>query len=229
MKKLLFLLHAFGQNALTFVGAGTNASNRAIHFFAEGGTTMSGPLNIGGALRVNGNPGSTGQVLTSTGTGSPEWQNSSYSNNTRFSVGLDESTSLLSGNAVFVGTHYNLDPANVIINTSSITINKAGLYHFDIVAFGEVIYSPAPTGSYPKVTLNLNVGAYTNPIRLIGLRVMDPTSDSKLAWQFHEAISVNIHIPAPTTISLSYSYSAASPGGGFPLLNGNLTGSLISE
>jgi len=136
--------NAFGQNALTFVGAGTNASNRAIYFFAEGGTTMSGPLNIGGTFRVNGNPGSAGQVLTSTGAGSPEWQNSSYSNNTRFSVVLDETPTLLSGNVVFAATHYNLDPANVIIGASSITINKAGLYHFDIVAYGELSYSPTP-------------------------------------------------------------------------------------
>ena len=221
--------NAFGQNALTFVGAGTNASNRAIYFFAEGGTTMSGPLNIGGTFRVNGNPGSAGQVLTSTGAGSPEWQNSSYSNNTRFSVVLDETPTLLSGNVVFAATHYNLDPANVIIGASSITINKAGLYHFDIVAYGELSYSPAPTGSYPRANLSLNVAAYANPIRLIGLRIMDPTSDAKLGWQFHEAVSINVYIPAPTTISLSYNYSSASPGGGFPSLNGNLTGSLISE
>ena len=73
------------------------------------------------------------------------------------------------------------------------------------------------------------MAAYANPMRLIGLRIMDATSDAKLGWQFHEAVSINVYIPAPTTISLSYNYSSASPGGGFPSFNGNLTGSLISE
>lgn len=223
--------NAFGQNALTFVGAGTNAANRAIYFFAEGGTTMSGPLNIGGALRVNGNPGVTGQVLTSNGTGLPAWQSSSFANNTRFSVTLDESAGLLAGNVVFASTNYNLNPTDIsIVNgTSSITINKTGLYHFDFVVYGEVSYSPAPTGSYPRANLSLNVSGIPNPIRLVGFRIMNPTSDAKLGWQFNESVSINIHIAAPATISLSYNYSSASPGGAFPALSGNFSGNLISE
>ncbi|OYU67551.1 MAG: hypothetical protein CFE22_03435 [Cytophagaceae bacterium BCCC1] len=37
--------NAFGTNALTFVGAGTNPTDRKVHFFAEGGTTFEGEIN----------------------------------------------------------------------------------------------------------------------------------------------------------------------------------------
>ncbi len=223
--------NAFGQNALTFVGAGTNAANRAIYFFAEGGTTVNGPLGFSGPLRVNGNPGTSGQVLTSNGTNLPEWQSASFANNTRFSVSLDESTGLLAGNAVIATTHYNLNPADVGITNgaNTFTINKTGLYHFDFVFHGEVSYSPAPTGSYPRAAINLNVTGIANPVRLVAFRVMNPTSDAKLGWGFNEAVSMNIHISAPATLSISYSYTSASPGGAFPALAGTLTGNLISE
>lgn len=223
--------NAFGQNALTFVGAGTNAANRAVYFFAEGGTTVNGPFGFAGPLRVNGNPGTAGQVLTSNGAGLPEWQPASYANNTRFSISLDESAGLLSGNAVIATTHYNLNTTDVGITNgaNTFTINKTGLYHFDCVFHGELSYSPAPTGSYPRAAINLNVSGIANPVRLVAFRVMDPTSDAKLGWSFNEAVSMNIHINAPATLSISYSYASASPGGAFPSLAGTLTGNLISE
>lgn len=71
--------NAFGQNALTFVGAGTNINDRAFYFFGEGGTTFSGPVavtgntNIGGQLQLAGDPGQNGQVLVSNGSGNPAW------------------------------------------------------------------------------------------------------------------------------------------------------------
>jgi hypothetical protein len=46
--------NAFGQNALTFVGGGTNATNRAVYFYAEGGATFNGPATVGSNLSVNG-------------------------------------------------------------------------------------------------------------------------------------------------------------------------------
>jgi len=60
---------AVGTNALAFVGAGTSSLDRKAYFFAEGGTTFNGPVNIGGALQVAGQSGSDGQVLVSQGTG----------------------------------------------------------------------------------------------------------------------------------------------------------------
>ena len=66
--------NAFGQNALTIIGGGTTNTNRSVYFYAEGGTTFTG------ALKMNGNAGATGQILTSTGsTTAPEWINAPYS------------------------------------------------------------------------------------------------------------------------------------------------------
>lgn len=36
--------NAFGKSALSFTGAGTTATNRAVYFFAEGGNSTSGPI-----------------------------------------------------------------------------------------------------------------------------------------------------------------------------------------
>src|SRR5688572_16385899 len=55
--------NSFGSGALEIVGAGTNTTNRAVYFFAEGGTTFSGPVNVQGNIRIQGNPGTAGQVL----------------------------------------------------------------------------------------------------------------------------------------------------------------------
>ncbi|MBK7087944.1 MAG: hypothetical protein IPH56_03190 [Chitinophagaceae bacterium] len=60
--------NAFGQNALTFVGAGTNASNRAVYFYAEGGTTFGGPASFNGNVFVNNNI-QVNQKVTATQTG----------------------------------------------------------------------------------------------------------------------------------------------------------------
>lgn len=127
--------NAFGRSALTFVGAGTNATNRAIYLFAEGGTTMNGPLNIEGPLRVNGNSGTTGQVLTSNGAGDPVWQNitESYPTTDRLMVPL-LNTSLPGAitATLNLGTpNNNLNPSNFTISSNSITINTTGFYEIE--------------------------------------------------------------------------------------------------
>jgi hypothetical protein len=44
--------NAFGTNSLEIVGAGTNAANRQVYFFAEAGTTFNGPIFAGGSSSV---------------------------------------------------------------------------------------------------------------------------------------------------------------------------------
>lgn len=53
----------FGTGALAFVGAGTTATNRKVHFFAEGGTQTNGPVyleTLDGARNVEIKPTETG-------------------------------------------------------------------------------------------------------------------------------------------------------------------------
>jgi hypothetical protein len=56
--------NAFGQSALTIVGAGTTIGTRALYFYAEAGTTTNGPIYIekatGGAPTIEIKPSETG-------------------------------------------------------------------------------------------------------------------------------------------------------------------------
>lgn len=193
--------NAFGQNALTFVGAGTNTSNRAIYFFAEGGTTMNGPLNIEGPFMVNGSPGSTGQVLTSNGTGDPAWKSTAYGNTTRF--GISFTHNFTSGHSVApLSTLYNLSPVDVTISASSFTINKTGLYHFDIILNSAV----SIPGTYAALSFYFTSGMdflKDEPVFPLGA-----TAIGKLNKNF----SFDMHVTGGTVFSFG-SYVALGSGG----------------
>ena len=69
--------NAFGQSGLTFTGAGTTISNRAVFFYAEGGTTTNGPIYLekagGGSPTIEIKPTETGvdgsEILLHNGAG----------------------------------------------------------------------------------------------------------------------------------------------------------------
>ena len=71
------------------VGIGTNAPAYKLD--------VNGDANITGALRTNGNAGTSGQVLTSNGVGAATWSNTALSNNIRFSATIPN-ISTASGN-----------------------------------------------------------------------------------------------------------------------------------
>jgi hypothetical protein len=219
--------NGFGQNALTFIGAGTNAANRAVYFYAEGGTTMNGPLNIGGTLSVNGSPGAAGQVLTSNGTADPEWKNTSFTNTTRFAVRLNKNAAL-SGNSAINLTFYNQDPGNITIGASSITVNRSGLYHFDIGAYGSLSFASATTGP-PSMGVWLFFGLPSS-LQLIDNKQMQGIAANTF-YSLNEKVAVEVYITAPATISVYHTFSTLGLGGGASThsFNGFLTGHLISE
>ncbi len=225
--------NAFGTNALAFVGAGTTSANRAVYFFAEGGTTFSGPalvtgnLNLAGQLQVNGTPGSSGQVLTSNGTSDPTWTDAAYNDNTRFAVVISQDPGSTSGDLRMLSTLYNLNAANVTINPASITINKTGLYHFDISMISQLNYSVAPS-FYPRHELWFDFGpVFTlKPI----YKVMDQAGPGTLNWWGNEKVSVEVHITAPVTLTFFHRLGVGSGG---TVLNYNIegfiTGHLIND
>lgn len=220
--------NGFGQNALTFTGAGTNVTNRSVYFYAEGGTTMNGPLNIGGTFSVNGNPGTAGQVLTSNGTGDPQWKNTSFTNTTRFAVRLIKNASL-SGNSAINLTYYNQDPGNVTIGASTITINRSGLYHFDIGAYGSLSFASATTGT-PGMGVWLFFGLPTS-LQPIDNKQMQAYNTANTFYSLNEKFSVEVYISAPANISVYHTFATLGVGGGANThnFNGFLTGHLISE
>lgn len=220
--------NGFGTGALAIVGAGTSSANRAVYFFAEGGTTFNGAVNIQGPIQLSGNSGATGQVLTSSGSGDPVWRDVAYNNNTRFRVGISESASGTSGDLVLsAGSGYNLNPTDVTINPTSITINKTGLYHFDISMISFLNYSVAPA-FYPRHELWCYFGT-PSPMKPI-YKVMDPSSSSGLSWQSNEKVSVEVHIVAPATLHFFHRIASASGGtiSNF-FIEGFITGHLIVE
>jgi hypothetical protein len=134
-------LNSFGEsNTLSIVGGGTAAdgSDRRIKFFANGESDFTGPIKFNGALKPAGNSGTSGQVLTSNGAAAPTWNNAAYGNNTRVLVTMGESNNSVTTGAVrnipITTTLYNSNPVDIVVNPNFLTINKSGLYHFDLKA-----------------------------------------------------------------------------------------------
>jgi hypothetical protein len=207
--------NAFGQNALTFVGAGTNVSNRAVYFFAEGGVGMNGPLDIGGPLKINGNSGTAGQVLTSNGTGDPSWLNSAFGNATRF--GISFTHTITTGHSLAPLTSlYNLTPADVTIGANNFTINKTGLYQFDIILNSSL--------SIPGTYATLNFYFHSGSMNFLNDEPVNVLGSSSLG-KLNRSFSFSMHIIAGTVFSLG-SYVALGTGG---TNNGRIYCHLINE
>lgn len=146
--------HSFTADALDIVGAGSSTLDRKVKLYAEGGTILTGPINIAGALQVFGNSGAAGQVLTSNGSASPLWTNSAFGNTIRFSFDLFQTGGNIDS-LNFTGTNYNLSPAQVFIvggNATRLQINKTGLYHF----------SGSVDMTYLNLTSAIETGGYLN-------------------------------------------------------------------
>ena len=223
--------NAFGQNALTFVGAGTSSTNRALYFYGEGGSTFNGPLtvtgntNIGGSISVNGSSGAVGQVLTSNGIGSPSWKPQSFTNTSRFSVVLSGNTNIRVGNCRITETIYNRSAADFTIGAETISFSKAGLYHFDI-NFSVISEYGAQPLSYPNFDLLLNVG-YATPITLKNRQLLAVGSSDNAYFTYSYQGTTDIYIAAPANVSLSYQVRDGNNSG--VTVQGHLSGYLISE
>ena len=215
--------NAFGQSALTFVGAGTNSSNRAFYFYGEGGTTFNGPLNILGSFRVNGNSGTTGQVLSSNGTGDPTWKDAALDNNIRFAVRFDKSLSGANDFARFTATRYNLNTSEVVVSTSQVTINQSGLYHFDIFVSAGYYFSSAP--SFPPVFSLDFYNGLPNSFEIVDTKVMQTYSST--SYRLSEKQSLDIYVAAPANIRLFHNFGLG--GGSSWEVTGYITGHLISQ
>lgn len=181
---------------------------------------VAGDMNISGALKVAGISGTLGQVLVSNGASPATWQNTALSNNTRFSVTMPYVTEGV-GNMSFT-TRYNLNPANVTIGANSITINQAGLYHFE-GHLASYVFNPAPTSS-PYYGFNFNTGSLTYEIRRnnnISLQASTGFYGDNLNF------SIDIYFNAFQTLTLGYTFFAG--GSTTTSLDGWFTGYLISN
>ncbi|MBC7934097.1 MAG: hypothetical protein H7Y86_01880 [Rhizobacter sp.] len=186
-------------------------------------------VDVNGAVQVAGNSGAPGQVLTSGGTGATVWKNSALTNSTRFSVNY----ATVSGATVFVPwstTRYNLDPANIVISGTTITLTKGGLYHFDVYVYANTGYASATAGTtVPSITAELDVdqpGLYTIVSeRLQGRENFDVSAD--LNFDYGKLVSIEVYVAPGSAIRLRTLLNAPGAGGYFT--NGYINGHLVSE
>ncbi|MCW3109221.1 MAG: Chaperone of endosialidase [Segetibacter sp.] len=219
--------NAFGTNALAIVGAGSSTLNRAVYFFAEGGTTFTGPVNVEGSIRVNGNAGVAGQVLTSDGSNDPQWKNAAYSNTTRFAV--DFSTSGYN-TAIALSSRYNLNATDITIGASNITINKTGLYHLDGFFYFSAAYSSAYVQAFVPV-ITLSIVTSSGPYTYAENQELVPKTyyvSANPFYSYQQKFNYDLYLVAGTSIYPGRTFNGQLTNGSF-LNRGNLSGYLISE
>jgi len=190
---------------------------------------VGGDINMTAALRINGATGEAGQVLTSNAASAPTWQNQAFSNNVRFAVRLGQNNVTVNGDCRIPSTEYNLSPADISIGTSSITINKTGLYHFDIELHGVLYYGSSSNVNYPLFGLTFYCGPI-NPYSIVNNRVMSPIGSNNVTWVFDGSGSIDMYITAPATMRVAHALGAL----GTPAISsygaeGYLVGYLIKE
>jgi hypothetical protein len=218
--------NGFGTNALAIVGAGTNTTNRSVYFFAEGGIIMNGPLDIGGPLRISGNSGTAGQVLTSNGTGNPSWTNTAFSNNIRFFFDGDGLTT--TNGSFTITTRYNTNTSIVSVSGTDITFNQTGIYHFDFAGSGYLQYS-SPLGYEPHIYFSLDlVGGTGGGSNLIGDTKLSITPVSNI-YKGSAYAGVDLYISAGQILRIHFNYDFAPGGYSFLSTGSELRGYLISN
>lgn len=176
---------------------------------------VGGDINTNGLLRINGNSGTTGQVLTSNGTADPSWQNlpESFPAADRLMVPILATPlpSTLTLPLTFGTPHYNLNTSNFAAGLTTVTINTTGLYELEgTVSFNTgVVTVGAGTNPYGALFLRTVSGAVTNDYALIRERI-DQLSVSSPAFVENVTYKIKLHIVAGTVISLRgliYQYS----------------------
>ncbi len=168
---------------------------------------VNGDLNFSGLLKLNGSPGTAGQVLGSNGTSTPAWINTAYSSNDRFGIVMSKRGA--SGYMDPGSVLYNLNTTDIAIGGGSIVFLKSGLYHFN----GTYKGYDSTNSVNPEIpfTLSLNFTggfAYTHFLE----------EHKNLPWiqgypynSLREQFSQDFYITAPTTLKI-YQYVGGAPG-----------------
>jgi len=140
-------------------------------------------------------------------------------NATRFAVSFNEFVSGAGVGEVPFTNRYNLNTSNISSGSNYITINKTGLYHFDLIIHLGSISSKEPsfstylTGIYPSSGFSLLKDEIIRK---------SEAGTYKGNWHF----SMDVQITAPATLQLRRYVINATSGA---VMEGNLLGHLISE
>lgn len=182
-------------------------------------------LEMANEIKPGGVAGTNGQVLQSNGDGTMSWANAIQSNNTRFQVRFTDLSASTSAPTPLDFMWYNLNTTDVTINvpTNTFTINKTGLYHFDIDISIRVNTVANPT-NIPFLNLFFGVNGSNRNISVGSF--MPYKLDDKSQWELRGSKSFDLHIDGPSTITLPYNFSFIT---GAKTLICILNGHLISE
>lgn len=130
---------------------------------------LNGNLNMNGLIRLNGNSGQAGQVLTSNGNAAPTWQPAQMNYPTNGRLMLPVLTTNLPNrvdDSLNLGTPiYNTYGPAITVGTNTITFNESGLYEIEGRLYftpGNVGYNPLSSeNSFASLKLNTNYGSST--------------------------------------------------------------------
>jgi hypothetical protein len=185
---------------------------------------VTGNINVTGTIKANGVDGTARQVLAKNATNNLAWVNTSHSNNTRFKCIFSNSRSELNNVPDFY-TVYNLNTTNINISGTTITINKSGLYHFDVQFQANAASDDNPI-QYPFVFIDIvitNTPPHDESIIYRG--PLTPIINSNNFWTYSTNRSFEQYIPAPSVISIR----ANSLNTNTLEVYGTVNGHLISE
>ena len=184
---------------------------------------VSGDANISGSLAINGDAGTIGQVLTSGGSSPASWANTAFANNTRFRITANEgahpNTDLQN-----LQTIYNTNPADVTVSSTVITINKAGLYHFEGSIYTRLDYTTVPAYA-PGYSFTLYVGGNNTVANF----TLEKRNGSARSYSKQGFFSADIYITAGQIITPGSFHTSSGATISFFDTNLNLRGYLISE
>jgi hypothetical protein len=179
-------------------------------------------VDVNGALQLSGDVGSAGQVLTSNGAGAATWEttNKAYDNNIRFCTTVADGPAAFDYYVFSTAAKYNLTPSAAVITASGITLNTAGLYHFDVHVRSSVLYSSAPT---LRPEFELSFFPYTLP--LVEAYILEGSTNGAVSNFFfgHKNISFDVYLPAGSLVRLRHSFpTGAAAYDSFGFISGYL-------
>lgn len=188
---------------------------------------VNGETNLRNALRVNGDRGDAGQVLTSNGAGAPSWANAALSNQVRFSFRTNSyNTSASVDSMRFTSTIYNLSPADVGISAaqSRIIINRTGLYHLEAYLYTEINAGTAQNTA-PGIYITLMVNN-TDYQLVFGKEMYHLNPFPTQLFQHGEKYTIDVYLTEGQTLKLTRGFNGIA---GTEYAFGYLNGYLISE
>jgi len=188
---------------------------------------VNGGMQLQGRLVVNNTSGTTGQVLTSNGSGTPTWESLSqpFSDKIRFAATFNQSPASFNTYCVFnTPAWYNLSPTKANLSATGIVLSTAGLYHFDV--YVQAISNLSAT---PPVNPSFGLRLVTNnTYPFVSGKVMETSNGSGTNFIFTDRFSIDVQVEAGQEIRFYHNFSGIGTTTSFTVY-GVVNGHLISE